>query len=320
MMAAQTTSPSVLDRLPKVRGSYEAFAALAPTTWFRVGGPAEVLYVPADTEDLAAFLKDKPADVPVTVIGLASNLLVRDGGIPGVTIKLGRAFNTIDADGQVLRCGGSAVDAAVATKARDHAIAGLEFLTGIPGTIGGAVRMNAGAYGRELQDIFEVATALDENGTVHKLTREDMGFGYRHCAIPESWVFIGAELKGIQGDADAITKRIREIRAEREEAQPVQSRTGGSTFANPPEAKAWELIDKAGCRGLMRGGAQVSEKHCNFLVNTGTATAADLEGLGDEVRRRVRDVTGIPLSWEIRRVGVADTNDDAPLKRMEARS
>lgn len=318
MMAAQTPSSALIDCLPQVRGSYESFASLAPTTWFRVGGPAEVLYVPADTEDLSAFLKSKPADVPVTAIGLASNLLVRDGGIPGVTIKLGRAFNTIEADGFVLRCGGSAVDASVASTARDNAVAGLEFLTGIPGTVGGAVRMNAGAYGRELQDVFVAATALDENGAIHKLSREDMGFGYRHCAIPESWVFIGAELKGIRGDATTITARIREIRAEREDAQPVQSRTGGSTFANSSEAKAWELIDKAGCRGLMRGGAQVSEKHCNFLVNSGTATASDLEGLGEEVRRRVRDLTGIPLTWEIRRVGVADTNDDAPIHRMEA--
>lgn len=313
MMAAQVNSPALIDRLPTVRGTYEAFAPLAPKTWFRVGGPAEVLFVPADAEDLAAFLRAKPDDVPVTVIGLASNLLVRDGGIPGVTIKLGRAFNTIEVDGHTLRCGGSAVDATVASTARDHAVAGLEFLTGIPGTVGGAVRMNAGAYGREIQDILITATALDGHGVARQLTREDMGFGYRHCTVSEDWVFIGAEFKGVPGDANAITARIREIRAEREDAQPVQSRTGGSTFANPPEAKAWELIDKAGCRGLVRGGAQVSEKHCNFLVNTGNATATDLEMLGEEVRRRVRDVTGIPLVWEIRRVGVADTDTEAPL-------
>lgn len=313
MMAAQLTQNTLVDRLPSVRGTYESYAPLAAKTWFRVGGPAEVLFVPADTEDLASFLKAKPKDVPVTVIGLASNVLVRDGGIPGVTIKLGKAFNTIEVDGMTIRCGGSAVDATVAATARDHAIAGLEFLTGIPGTIGGAVRMNAGAYGREVQDILVTATALDDTGAIKQVSREDMGFGYRHCAISEDWVFIGAEFKGVPGDADAITARIREIRAEREDAQPVQSRTGGSTFANPPEAKAWELIDQAGCRGLKRGGAQVSEKHCNFLVNTGSATAADLELLGEEVRRRVRDVTGIPLVWEIRRVGVADTNDDAPL-------
>lgn len=318
MMSEHSSSPHLLERLPSVRGTYEPFASLAQMTWFRVGGPAELLYIPAGAEDLSAFLRDKPADVPVTVIGLASNILVRDGGIPGVTIKLGRAFNTIDADGTILRCGGSAVDATVATTARDHAIEGLEFLTGIPGTIGGALRMNAGAYGREVQDVLVSATAMDETGNVQKLSREDMGFGYRHCTVPAGWVFIGAELKGVKGDAEIITARIREIRAEREDAQPTQSRTGGSTFANPPEAKAWALIDRAGCRGLQRGGAMVSEKHCNFLINTGMATASDLESLGEEVRRRVRDVTGIPLTWEIRRVGVANTNDDAPIHSREA--
>jgi len=317
MMVAQSTDNSLINQLPQVRGSYEPYADLAPKTWFRVGGPAEVLYTPADAEDLSAFLKGKPADVPLTVIGLASNLLIRDGGIPGVTLKLGRAFNTIEADETTLRCGGSAGDAAVATAARDNAIEGLEFLTGIPGTIGGALRMNAGAYGREIQDILVSATAMDDTGKVHRLSREDLGFSYRHCATPASWVFVGAELKGIGGDPDAITARIREIRAEREDAQPVQSRTGGSTFANPSEAKAWELIDRAGCRGLARGGAQVSEKHCNFLINTGSATASDLESLGEEVRRRVRDVTGIPLTWEIRRVGVDATDKSAPLRQAE---
>ena len=315
MMAAQSTQSGLIERLPPVRGDYEAYADLAPKTWFRVGGPAEVLYTPADTEDLCSFMRAKPYDVPVTVIGLASNLLIRDGGIPGVTIKLGRAFNTIDADGTTLRCGGSAVDANVASKARDHAIAGLEFLTGIPGTVGGAVRMNAGAYGREIQNVLVTATAIDEHGKLIRLNNADLGFSYRHCSAPETWVFIGAELKGVSGNSDDITRRIREIRAEREDAQPVQSRTGGSTFANPSEAKAWELIDQAGCRGLKRGGAMVSEKHCNFLVNTGTATAADLEGLGEEVRQRVRDTTGIPLTWEIRRVGIAGTDGSAPLHR-----
>lgn len=313
MMAAQTNSPSLIDRLPRVRGQYEAYAPLAQSTWFRVGGPAEVLFVPADAEDLSSFLHTKPEDVPITIIGLASNLLVRDGGIPGVTVKLGQAFNSIESDGVTLRCGGSAVDASVATKARDHGIAGLEFLTGIPGTIGGGVRMNAGAYGFEIQDILVNATAMDNDGKVHVLDREDIGFGYRHCTIANDWVFIGAELKGIKGDPHTITSRIRKIRAEREGTQPVQSRTGGSTFANPPEAKAWELIAQAGCRGMQRSGAMVSEKHCNFLVNTGTATANDIESLGEEVRRRVQDFSGITLTWEIRRIGVADTNDDAPI-------
>ena len=320
MMAAERKVPNLIAQLPSIRGSYEPYAVLAPKTWFRVGGPAEVLYTPADTEDLCTFLRDKPKDVSVTVIGLASNLLIRDGGIPGVTIKLGRAFNTIDINGMTLRCGGSAVDASVATNARDHGIAGLEFLTGIPGTIGGAVRMNAGAYGREIQDILISATAIDETGTVRKLSREDLGFSYRHCTTPKTWVFIGAELKGIAGNQDDITQRIRDIRTEREQAQPVQSRTGGSTFANPSEAKAWELIDQAGCRGLVRGGAMVSEKHCNFLVNTGLATAADLECLGEDVRRRVRDTSGTPLTWEIRRVGVSAEDATAPLHQMEAQA
>ncbi|MDG2244159.1 MAG: UDP-N-acetylmuramate dehydrogenase [Rhodospirillaceae bacterium] len=317
MMAAEHPAPDLIDQLPGVRGSYEPFAVLAPTTWFRVGGPAEVLYTPADTEDLAMFLRGKPDNISVTIIGLTSNLLIRDGGIPGVTIKLGRAFNTIEAGGTTVRCGGSAVDANVAKAARNMGIAGLEFLTGIPGTIGGAVRMNAGAYGREIQDILISATAMDNTGTLHKLSREDFGFSYRHCTTPPDWIFIGAEFKGIESDTEKITDRIREIRAEREDAQPVQSRTGGSTFANPPEAKAWELIDRAGCRGLIRGGAAVSEKHCNFLINTGTATASDLEGLGDEVRRRVFEVSGVPLTWEIRLVGVAATDDNAPLARAE---
>jgi UDP-N-acetylmuramate dehydrogenase len=244
----------------------------------------------------------------VTVIGLGSNLLVRDGGVPGVVIRLGKAFNTIEADGLTLRCGAPAVDANVATAARDASIAGLEFLTGIPGTIGGALRMNAGAYGREMQNICVSATALDLRGDVRKLSLDDLGFSYRHCGVPEGWVFIGAELRGARGEAEAITERIRAIRAERDDSQPTQSRTGGSTFANPAEAKAWELIDKAGCRGLRRGGAQVSQLHTNFLINTGDATAADIEGLGEEVRRRVKEQFGIRLEWEIRRIGVASSD------------
>jgi UDP-N-acetylmuramate dehydrogenase len=317
MMTAQVMSAGLLARLPAVRGGYEALVDLGRMTWFRVGGPAEVVFTPADVADLSAFLKAKPADVPVTVIGLGSNLLVRDGGVPGVVIKLGKAFNTIEADGLSLRCGAAAVDANVATAARDAAVAGLEFLTGIPGTVGGALRMNAGAYGREMQNICVGATALDLRGDVHKLSLEDLGFSYRHCAVPEGWVFIGAELRGVKGDPAAITERIRAIRAEREDSQPTQSRTGGSTFANPAEAKAWELIDKVGGRGLARGGAQVSEKHTNFLINTGAATAANIEGLGEEVRRRVKEQFGIRLEWEIRRIGVP-TSDPQALTR-EAR-
>jgi UDP-N-acetylmuramate dehydrogenase len=309
MMAARRTSPDLIERLPRVRGSYEPMADLGRMTWFRVGGPAEVLFVPADVADLTEFLARRPADVPVTVVGLGSNLLVRDGGIPGVVVRLGRAFGEIACEGTTVRCGAAAVDATVALAARDAGIAGLEFLTGIPGTIGGALRMNAGAYGREMQNICVSATAVDDRGAIHKLSLNELGFEYRHCAVSDTWVFIGAELRGAKGDPDAIGTRIREIRAERESTQPTQVRTGGSTFANPAEAKAWVLIDRAGCRGLVRGGAQVSEKHCNFLINTGTATSDDIESLGEDVRRRVKESSGILLAWEIKRLGVA--RDDA---------
>jgi UDP-N-acetylmuramate dehydrogenase len=318
MMTAHASSSSLVDRLPRVRGSYETMVDLGRMTWFRVGGPAEVLFTPADVADLSAFLKAKPTDVPVTVIGLGSNLLVRDGGVPGVVIRLGKAFNTIETDGLTLRCGAAAVDANIATAARDGAIAGLEFLTGIPGTIGGALRMNAGCYGREIQNICVSATALDSLGQVRKLTLADLGFSYRHCSVPEDWVFIGAELRGVKGDPDAITARIREIRTEREGSQPTQSRTGGSTFANPAEAKAWQLIDEVGGRGLVRGGAMVSDKHTNFLINTGNATSSDIEGLGEELRRRVKEKTGIRLEWEIRRLGVAKTDPRALIHEAHA--
>ena len=314
MMTASASSSSLADRLPRVRGGYESMADLGRMTWFRVGGPAEVLFTPADVTDLSAFLKAKPADVPVTVIGLGSNLLVRDGGVPGVLIRLGKAFNNIETDGLSLRCGAAAVDANIATAARDAAITGLEFLTGVPGTIGGAVRMNAGCYGHEIQNICVNATALVNHVELHKLSLDELGFSYRHCAISEDWVFIGAELRGAKGDPDAITARIREIRAEREESQPTQSQTGGSTFTNPAEAKAWKLIDDVGGRGLVRGGAMVSDKHTNFLINAGNATSSDIEGLGDELRRRVKEKTGISLEWEIRRIGVTAMDPRALVK------
>lgn len=303
MMAARALT-SLADKLPRVRGGFEVMADLGKLTWFRVGGLAEVLFTPADVADLADFLKGCPADVVLTVIGLGANMLVRDGGVPGVTIRLGKAFAGIAVDGMTLKCGAGAVNATVATAARDAAITGLEFLTGIPGTLGGGLRMNAGAYGREFKDIFRSATALDRAGTIHKLDAAAMGFHYRHVDAAEDLIFIGAEIAGEPGDRDVITARMREIRTEREASQPTQARTGGSTFANPPGHKAWELIDKAGCRGLMRGGAQVSPKHTNFLINTGDATAADLEGLGEDVRARVKAMSGIELRWEIRRLGV----------------
>jgi UDP-N-acetylmuramate dehydrogenase len=304
MMTARAATSALIDRLPQVRGTYEAMADLGRMTWFRAGGPAEVLFSPADTADLQGFLAKLPKDVPFTVLGLGSNLLVRDGGVPGVVIRLGRAFGTIETDNLTVRCGAAAVDANVAISARDAGIAGLEFLTGIPGTIGGTLRMNGGAYGREIKDVFVSATAVNRRGDVHKLNAEQVGFSYRHTELAEDWIFLGAELHGEVGRPDEIGERIRAIRGEREDSQPTQARTGGSTFANPPGRKAWELVDAAGCRGLTRGGAQVSPKHTNFLINTGTATAADIEDLGEDVRRRVKAQSGVDLHWEIRRIGV----------------
>jgi UDP-N-acetylmuramate dehydrogenase len=301
-MAAQATE-RLIDRLPRTRGRMSANAALADVTWFRVGGPAEVMFRPEDADDLAAFLRAKPADVPVTVVGVGSNLLVRDGGVPGVVIRLGRGFAAIAATNDGVRAGAAALDLNVALAAREAALEGLEFLSGIPGTIGGALRMNAGAYGREIKDVVISAEAVDEQGGRHSLSLDDLGLSYRRCAVSEHWIFTGATLAARPGDRAAIAARMDEISSARAASQPVRSRTGGSTFANPPGHKAWELIDRAGCRGLMRGGAQVSEKHCNFLINTGSATAADLEGLGEEVRRRVAEKFGIVLEWEIRRIG-----------------
>jgi UDP-N-acetylmuramate dehydrogenase len=300
----------LIDRLPPVRGSYAANADLARYTWFRVGGPAEVLFRPADRDDLAAFMRAKPEDVPITVIGVASNLLVRDGGLPGVTLRLGRPFATIEADGTRLKCGAAALDANVAKAARDAGLAGLEFFIGVPGTIGGALRMNAGAYGCETRDVLVEAEALDAQGRLHTLTPDEMDLGYRHCGVPEDWIFLSATVQGTPGEPGRIAARMAEIQASREATQPIRTRTGGSTFANPLDAEghkvhAWSLIEAAGCRGLRRGAAVVSEKHCNFLVNDGGASAADLEGLGEEVRRRVREHSGVDLRWEIRRVGVA---------------
>jgi len=304
-MAALKHTPHLVDRLPAVRGRYSADAPLAQVTWFRVGGPAEVLFRPADVDDLASFLAARPEDVPVTVIGVASNLLVRDGGVPGVVVRLGRGFVEITAEGNRVFAGAGALDGNVALVARNAGIAGLEFLSGVPGTIGGALRMNAGAYGSEMKDVTIAASALDARGGRHRLDLERLGFTYRHCGVAEDWIFVGAELRGQADDPAAIQARMDDITGRREASQPVRTRTGGSTFANPPGHKAWELIDKAGCRGLRQGGAMVSEKHTNFLINTGTATAADIETLGEEVRRRVFGQFGVTLEWEIRRIGIA---------------
>lgn len=302
MMAAEK-SRSWLDELPRVRGKLEFDADLAPLTWFRVGGSAEVLFTPADADDLAAFLPALPQDVAVTVVGLGSNILIRDGGLEGVAIRLGRGFRQMArADGMII-AGAGASDVSVAAFARDESLSGLEFLRGVPGTIGGALAMNAGAYGREISDVFISADAVNRSGMRHRLGAADMGFSYRHTDVPADYIFVSCELKGTPDDTAAITERMNTIMAAREESQPLRSRTGGSTFKNPAGKKAWELIDAAGCRGLTVGGAQVSPKHCNFLINTGSATAADIENLGEEVRKRVLAQSGIELEWEIRIIG-----------------
>jgi UDP-N-acetylmuramate dehydrogenase len=304
MMAPAADTPSgFIDRLPPVRGRVTPNAAIGPMTWFRVGGPAEVLFRPADLEDLADFLKALPAEIPVTVIGVGSNLLVRDGGIPGVTIRLGRGFVEVRPEEETVRVGAGALDLNVALTAAEAGIAGLEFLSGVPGTIGGGLRMNAGAYGGEIKDVLVEASAVDRSGTVHRVTASSLGLSYRHSDAPDDWIFTGALLRGRRGEPAEIIARMDEIKGAREASQPIRTRTGGSTFANPPGDSAWRLIDAAGCRGLTRGGAMVSEKHTNFLINTGNASAADIEGLGEEVRRRVHAQFGVVLEWEIRRVG-----------------
>ena len=292
------------DALPPVRGTYSPDAPLKDLVWFRAGGPAEVLFRPADEEDLATFLFAKPKDVRVSVIGVGSNLLVRDGGIPGVVVRLPAAFGKIDIDGTRVTAGAAALDASVARSAAEAGIAGLEFLRGIPGTIGGALRMNAGCYGSEVKDVFVEATAIDGNGNRITLNSADMAFTYRKAQLPDDLIFTSTTFEGRHDDPGAIRLRMNKLVEEREASQPVKTRTGGSTFKNPPGKKAWKLIEESGCRGLMVGLAQVSEKHCNFLINTSDARASDIEALGEEVRARVRAKTGIELEWEIKRVGV----------------
>ncbi|MGH6952858.1 MAG: UDP-N-acetylmuramate dehydrogenase [Alphaproteobacteria bacterium] len=308
-MAVASARLGLIDRLPPVRGRYSEAVPLARLTWFRVGGPAEVLYQPADRDDLALFLAGRPAEVPLAVVGVGSNLLVRDGGVPGVVIRLGAAFATIRVDGTRVHAGAAALDASVAVAAREACVAGLEFLSGVPGTIGGALRMNAGAYGRELKDVLVEAEAFDSGGRPHQVGVRELGYSYRHSKAPEDWIFVAALIEGQAGEKGEIGRRMHDIAGARKATQPIRSRTGGSTFMNPsglsgPGPKAWQLIEQAGCRGLRRGGAVVSEQHCNFLINEGSATAADLEQLGEEVRRRVRETSGVELEWEIRRIGV----------------
>ena len=300
------------DMLPPVRGSIVRDAALKDMMWFRAGGPADVLFRPADIEDLGMFLAARSRDIPVYVIGVGSNLLVRDGGMPGTVVRLPASFGKIEASGTRIRAGAAALDAHVARVAADAGIAGLEFLRGVPGTVGGALRMNAGCYGREIADIFVEATALDGEGNLLTLTRADMGFSYRHSEARDDLIFVEAVFEGTPDKPDAIKARMEELAANREASQPIRAKTGGSTFKNPPGHKAWELIDRAGCRGLMHGAAQVSEKHCNFLINTGEASAADIEALGEDVRRRVRESQGVSLEWEIKRIGMPLDEEVAP--------
>ena len=292
------------DALPPVRGSYTHGAPLKDLVWFRAGGAAEVLFRPADSDDLAAFLAAKPRGMSALVIGVGSNLLVRDGGIPGVVIRLPAAFGKVAVDGVRLRTGAAALDAAVSRAAADGGVSGLEFLRGIPGTIGGALKMNAGCYGNEVKDIFVEATAIDGDGNKHVLKPDDMGFVYRKSNVPDDFIFVEALFEGVKDKSSAVRARMEALLEQREAAQPIKSKTGGSTFKNPPGHKAWQLIEDAGCRGLTHGGAQVSEKHCNFLINNGAATAADIEALGEEVRARVKAKFGVDLEWEIKRVGV----------------
>jgi UDP-N-acetylmuramate dehydrogenase len=304
MLMATRQSLELIDRLPAVRGRLSAGAPLAGVSWFRVGGPAEVSFRPADLADLKAFLAGKPEDIPVTVIGVASNLLIRDGGIPGVTIRLGRGFTSIEARDERVTVGAAALDLNVAKVAANAGIAGLEFLCGVPGTIGGAIRMNAGAYGREIKDVLIEAAFVDATGRDMRLPVEALGYGYRHSSFPKDWICVSATLAGSVGEPQEIAQRMAEIQDQRGTSQPVRSRTGGSTFKNPPGEKAWRLIERAGCRGLIVGDAMVSEQHCNFLINRGGATAGDLERLGEEVRARVERATGVRLEWEIKRIGL----------------
>jgi UDP-N-acetylmuramate dehydrogenase len=298
--------PDLRARMPGLRGRLLANQPLAELTWFRVGGPAQVLFSPQDTEDLATLLAQLPAEVPVTVIGLGSNLIVRDGGVPGVVIRLGRGFGDIaPEDGHRVRAGTAVPDVKVARAAQEAAIAGLSFLRGIPGSIGGALRMNGGAYGGETKDVLVEARGVDRSGRIVRFTIADMHYTYRHCGAPDDVIFTEAVFQGAPGDGAVIAAEMDKITESREATQPIKSRTGGSTFKNPPGHKAWQLIDAAGCRGLQIGGAQVSPMHCNFLINLGGATAADIESLGETVRTRVKETSGVALEWEIKRIGVA---------------
>ena len=296
--------------LPPLRGRVTRLAPLGPQSWFRVGGPAELLVRPEDAEDLAGFLAALPPELPVTTIGAASNLIIRDGGVPGIVIRLSRGFATVALEPDGIVAGSACLDMTIAEHAAAAGLRGLEFLAGIPGSIGGAVAMNAGAYGADIAGVLDWAEVVTRSGELLRLPVQALGFGYRRSALPDGAVVVRARLRAEPGDPVLVAARIAEIRSAREASQPTRARTGGSTFRNPDPAetdrRAWELIEAAGCRGLRFGGAQVSEKHCNFLLNTGDATASDLEALGDDVRARVRAGSGIGLAWEIKRIGVRE--------------
>ncbi|WP_316226153.1 UDP-N-acetylmuramate dehydrogenase [Bradyrhizobium sp. SZCCHNS3052] len=304
-MSFPDITPELKAAMPELRGRLLANESLAPLTWFRVGGPAQVLFTPADADDLAYFLKNLSSDLPLYVIGVGSNLIVRDGGVPGVVIRLApRAFGEVKAEGDIVTAGTAALDKRVAEIAASANLAGLEFLFGIPGTIGGALRMNAGANGGETKDILVEAIAIDRHGKTHRFNNAEMKFTYRASGVDPSLIFTVARFRGTPSAPEAIRARMAEVQAHRETAQPIREKTGGSTFKNPPGHSAWKLVDAAGCRGLKVGGAQVSEMHCNFLINTGNATADDIETLGETVRERVKASSGIELQWEIKRIGV----------------
>ena len=304
-MAFPDLVPGLKAAMPELRGRLLANEPLAPLTWFRVGGPAQVLFTPADEDDLAYFLARLPQDVPVYPVGVGSNLIMRDGGVPGVVIRLSpRGFGQISVDGDTVRAGAAALDKRVAETAAVADITGLEFYFGIPGSIGGALRMNAGANGGETKDVLVEASGVNRRGEKRVFTNAEMGFSYRHTGVPDDVIFTSALYRGRIGEPGAIRARMDEVQAHREAAQPIREKTGGSTFKNPPGHSAWKLVDAAGCRGLRVGGAMVSELHCNFLINTGEATGEDIETLGETVRARVKAQSGIELQWEIKRVGV----------------
>ena len=305
--------------LPTVRGKLTPHAPLAPLVWFKSGGTAQWLFEPADAEDLSALLRELDPDVPVMALGLGSNLIVRDGGVPGVVVRLGKPFATVEQlDPTTLKCGGGASGILVSSKARDTGIAGVEFLRSIPGTVGGFVRMNGGAYGRETCEVLTECDVVLRSGEVVTLQNADLGYAYRHSELPEGAIVVSATLRGSPGAPAAIQAEMDRIAQSREESQPLRSKTGGSTFKNPLPRKAWQLVDEAGCRGLTVGDAQVSEKHCNFLLNLGQATSEEIERLGEEVRRRVKETSGVELEWEIQRVGIFA--DDANNQRVGVRA